>query len=143
MLCRTACTTRCCPVPIGHCSRRLLCWTVPRLRQLLLPRSGLLRYVEFDGPHTVPAGIAGQALASFLHGGATTRSDDERGPGMQQQGIDAEEECARVRVRVPWGGDPPRVPVLKCRRVSAPDSTCNAGLCRDRFTRANCMPYTR
>jgi len=48
-------------LPIDRCSRRL----VPRLEAAGYP----VRYLEFDGPHTVPALIARDAMDWFLAGG--------------------------------------------------------------------------
>ncbi|HEU5040009.1 MAG TPA: PHB depolymerase family esterase, partial [Gemmatimonadales bacterium] len=45
-------------LPIDQCSRRI----VPELRR----RKYAVEYVEFDGPHTVPADIAEQAVRWFL-----------------------------------------------------------------------------
>lgn len=47
-------------LPISRCSRRI----VPQLRQAGYD----VTYVEFDGPHTVPANIAEDAVAWFLAG---------------------------------------------------------------------------
>lgn len=52
-------------LPIDHCSRLL----AP-----VLTRAGYdVQYHEFDGPHTVPPDIAGEAVAWFLEGAAPTR----------------------------------------------------------------------
>ena len=45
-------------LPIDQCSRRI----VPELRR----RKYAVDYVEFDGPHTVPPDVAGQAVRWFL-----------------------------------------------------------------------------
>ncbi|WIA22146.1 hypothetical protein OEZ85_004482 [Tetradesmus obliquus] len=51
-------------LPIDRCSRRLL----PSLKQML--PQGELHYVEFNGPHVVPAGISQEALLWFTNGQA-------------------------------------------------------------------------
>jgi predicted esterase len=53
-------------LPIEQCSRRL----VPRLQ-----RAGYdVTYREFDGPHTVPAEVAREAVNWYLSAGGATRS---------------------------------------------------------------------
>ena len=52
--------TRDAVLPIDRCSRRI----VPRLE-----RAGYaVRYHEFDGPHTVPAAVAREAVGWFAKG---------------------------------------------------------------------------
>uniref|UniRef100_A0A383W169 Phospholipase/carboxylesterase/thioesterase domain-containing protein n=1 Tax=Tetradesmus obliquus TaxID=3088 RepID=A0A383W169_TETOB len=51
-------------LPIERCSRRLL----PSLKQML--PQGEVHYVEFNGPHVVPAGISQEALLWFTNGEA-------------------------------------------------------------------------